>query len=81
MFRQFSEVRANLHVVSNTLIFDEAGIAVSHSHPLVHSYNKGKSPEQLAAVEPFIVVGKATAESAIPAVYCVLSVAMSIYAE
>jgi HAD superfamily hydrolase (TIGR01544 family) len=55
VFRQFSAVRPNLHVVSNRLVFDEAGVAVSHSHPLVHSYNKGKSPEQLAAVESFIV--------------------------
>ena len=56
VFRQFSELRPNMHVVSNQLIFNEAGIAVGHTQPLVHSYNKGKSPEQLAAVEPFIVV-------------------------
>lgn len=56
VFRQFSKVRPNMHVVSNRLIFDDAGIAVGHSDPLVHSYNKGKSPEQLAAVAPFIEV-------------------------
>ena len=54
--RQFSTLRPNMHVVSNRLIFDEAGVATGHTQPLVHSYNKGKSPEQLAAVEPFIEV-------------------------
>ena len=56
VFKQYSEVRSNMHVVSNRLIFDEEEIAVGHSEPLVHSYNKGKSPEQLAEVAPFIEV-------------------------
>ena len=45
-----------MHVVSNRLIFDQDGLATGHTQPLVHSYNKGKSPEQLAAVEEFILV-------------------------
>jgi 5'-nucleotidase len=55
VFRQFSTLRPNMHVVSNRLIFDKEGIATGHTQPLVHSYNKGKSPEQLATVEEFIV--------------------------
>ena len=56
VFGQLSVLRPNMHVVSNRLIFNETGIAIGHSQPLVHSYNKGKSPEQLATVEPFIEV-------------------------
>ena len=43
-------------VLSNFLTFDSVGVACGESLPLIHSYSKGKSPEQYASVASQIKV-------------------------
>lgn len=54
--KQHSTIRSNMRVISNQMLFDESGIACGFSEPVIHSYSKGKSPEQFSSVQDWIEV-------------------------
>lgn len=54
--KQHSTIRSNMRVISNEMVFDESGVACGCSEPVIHSYSKGKSPEQFASVQDWIEV-------------------------
>ena len=54
--KQHSTIRSNMRIVSNSMVFDDSGVARSFTEPVIHSYSKGKSPEQFAGLHNWIEV-------------------------
>ena len=52
-----------MKVISNQMLFDDSGEACGFTEPVIHSYSKGKSPEQFDTVHSWIEVGTCTKES------------------
>ena len=47
---QYSSIRKNMRIISNRMLFDSSGVACGFSHPVIHSYNKGRFGEQFRTV-------------------------------
>lgn len=54
--KQHSTIRSNTRVISNSMIFDDSGVACGFTEPVIHSYSKGKSPDQFVDVQDWIEV-------------------------
>ena len=38
------------------MLFDDSGVACGFTEPVIHSYSKGKSPDQFAGLQDWIEV-------------------------
>ena len=49
-------IHSNMRVVSNRMLFDDSGVACGFTEPVIHSYSKGKSPDQFVGLQDWIEV-------------------------
>lgn len=56
--KQHSTVRSNMRIISNRMVFDDSGVVCGFKEPVIHSYSKGKSPEQFVDVHEWIKVSQ-----------------------
>ena len=44
------------------MLFDDSGVACGFTEPVIHSYSKGKSPDQFAGLQDWIEVATSSTD-------------------